>query len=145
MSTIFSKRLAMARAKKNLTQRQLGELVNITWSQISRYEAGRSKPRLGVVLSLAKVLNVEPSYLTGDSEGEGDEGREITLMLTAEETRRLEGFAEAEGLSFHDAVRTAIGKGLGTKLSQRPDMRALLEAEMPGAYEKLLKLLAKES
>ncbi|MCQ9426686.1 helix-turn-helix transcriptional regulator [Pseudomonas sp. LJDD11] len=143
MSTVFGKRLAMARAKKNLTQRELGELVGITWSQVSRYEAGKSKPRLAALLNLAKALNVEVDYLAGDSEDE--DGREITLMLTAEETKRLEEFAESEGLSFNDAVQKAIGEGLKMKLNQRPDMLAQLEAEMPGAYEKLLKLLAKES
>ncbi|WP_288077752.1 helix-turn-helix transcriptional regulator [Pseudomonas sp.] len=142
MSTTFGKRLAMARARKNLTQRQLGELASITWSQISKYEAGKAKPRLAVLLNLAKVLEVEADYLAGDSEDE--DAREITLTLTAEEARRLEEFAEVEGISFNDAIQKAMGMGLKMKLDKHPDMLAQLEADMPGAYEKLLKLLSKE-
>lgn len=142
MSAIFGKRLAVARAKKNLTQRELGELVGITWSQISRYEAGKTKPRLAVLLSLSEALGVNADYLAGDSEDE--DGREVTLMLTAEEARKLDEFAKSEGLSFNDAIQKALGLGMKARLEKNPDMLSQLEAEMPGAYEKLLKLLAKE-
>lgn len=143
MSTVFGKRLALARAKKNLTQRELAEHVGITWSQVSRYEAGKSRPRLAALLKLARALDVDVDYLSGASEADEQE-REVTLTLSAEEVRKIESFAEAEGLSFNDAIQKAIGQGMKMKLDKNPDMLAQLEADMPGAYEKLLKLLAKE-
>lgn len=142
MDSEFGKRLAIARAKKNLTQRELADLVGITWSQISRYEAGKAKPRLAVLLSLSESLDVSPDYLAGDSEDE--DGRVITLELTSQQTKALEDFADAEGLSFDAAVQKALGQGLKMKLDRDPDMLAQLEAEMPGAYQKLVELLKKQ-
>lgn len=142
MDSEFGKRLAVARAKKNLTQRELADLVGITWSQISRYEAGKAKPRLAVLLSLSESLGVSPDYLTGDSEDE--DGRVITLELTNKQTKAIEDFAEAEGLSFDAAVQRVLGQGLKMKLDKDPDMLAQLEADLPGAYEKLVELLKKQ-
>lgn len=142
MDSEFGKRLAVARAKKNLTQRELADLVGITWSQISRYEAGKAKPRLAVLLSLSEFLDVSPDYLTGASDDE--DGRVITLELTSQQTKALEDFADAEGLSFDAAVQKALGQGLKMKLDRDPDMLAQLEADMPGAYQKLVELLKKQ-
>ncbi|WP_080577989.1 helix-turn-helix domain-containing protein [Pseudomonas chlororaphis] len=142
MDNGFGKRLAHARAEKNLTQRELADAVGITWSQISRYEAGKAKPRLAVLLKLADALGTTSETLSGDAED--DNGREITLMLTDQETKEIEKFAESESLNFNDAVQRIMAMGLKMRYDKNPDMRAQLEADMPGAYEKLLKLLAKD-
>lgn len=142
MDSQFGKRLAHARAAKNLTQRELAETIGITWSQISRYEAGKAKPRLAVLLKLAEVLGKTADDLTGVEREES--GREITLMLTEPETKTIENFAKSEGISFNDAVQKVMMQGLKMKLDQSPDMLSKLEMDMPGAYEKLLKLLAKD-
>jgi transcriptional regulator with XRE-family HTH domain len=133
----------MARAKKNLTQRQLGEMANVTWSQISKYEAGKAKPRLAVLLSLAAILEVEADYLSGDSSDE--QGREITLMLTASETEAIEELAAKEGISFDQAVNQMIAAGMKDRIEKSPDLMAQLEAEIPGGYAKLLELLGKKT
>jgi len=142
MDSQFGKRLAHARAAKNLTQRELAETIGITWSQISRYEAGKAKPRLAVLLKLAEALGKTADDLTGVESEES--GREITLMLTEPETKTIEDFAKSEGISFNDAVQKVMMQGLKMKLDQSPDMLSKLEMDMPGAYEKLLKLLAKD-
>lgn len=142
MDSQFGKRLAHARAAKNLTQRELADTIGITWSQISRYEAGKAKPRLAVLLKLAEALGKTADDLTGVESEES--GREITLMLTEPETKTIEDFAKSEGISFNDAVQKVMMQGLKMKLDQSPDMLSKLEMDMPGAYEKLLKLLAKD-
>ncbi|MDH0730962.1 helix-turn-helix domain-containing protein [Pseudomonas sichuanensis] len=142
MDTQFGKRLAHARAARNLTQRELAEVVGITWSQISRYEAGKAKPRLAVLMKLAEVLGVDADQLSGDQAEE--EGREITLNLTGREEARIEEFANANGLSFDEAVNQIIAAGLKTRLEGNLDMLAQLEEDVPGAYEKLVELLKKQ-
>lgn len=142
MDTQFGKRLAHARAARNLTQRELADVVGITWSQISRYEAGKAKPRLAVLMKLAEALGVDADQLTGNRAEE--EGREVTLSLTGREEAKIEEFASANGLSFDEAVNQIIAAGLKARLEGNPDMLAQLEEDVPGAYEKLVELLKKQ-
>lgn len=142
MDTQFGKRLAHARAARNLTQRELADVVGITWSQISRYEAGKAKPRLAVLMKLAEALGVDADQLTGNQAEE--EGREVTLSLTGREEAKIEEFASANGLSFDEAVNQIIAAGLKARLEGNPDMLAQLEEDVPGAYEKLVELLKKQ-
>ena len=142
MDALFGKRLARARASANLTQRELADVVGITWSQISRYEASKAKPRLGVLLKLADALNVTAEELSGD--GSNDEGREITLTLTGPEEKAIEDFASKEGISFEHAVNQIIAAGMKDRMEKSPDLMAQLEAEIPGGYAKLLEMLGKK-
>lgn len=140
MNSQFGKRLAHARAAKNMTQRELADVIGITWSQISRYEAGKAKPRLAILLKLAEALGTTPEALTGS---DGDQaGREITLDLSTEASEQIESIAEKEGITFDQAVQKVIAMGLKMKLDRNPDMLSQLEEDVPGAYEKLLKLLS---
>lgn len=142
MDSAFGKRLARARAASNMTQRELADAVGITWSQISRYEAGKASPRLAVLMKLAEALGVSLDDLSASPDS--DDGREITLNLTAQESAKIEEFARAEGLSFDAAIQKIMMAGIKSKLEQSPDMLAQLEAEIPGAYEKLVRLLKKQ-
>jgi len=144
MDDLFGKRLARARASANMTQRELADVVGITWSQISRYEASKAKPRLAVLLKLADALGVKPEDLSGDR-SDDDESNEITLMLTGNETKKIEGYAEEKGITFDEAVNQLIAAGMKDRMDKSPDLMAQLEAEIPGAYEKLLELLGGKS
>lgn len=143
MDALFGKRLARARASANMTQRELADIVGITWSQISRYEASKAKPRLGILLKLAEALNVTAEELSGD--GINDEGREITLMLTSAEEKTIEDFAAKKGISFEQAVNQIIAAGMKDRMEKSPDLMAQLEAEIPGGYAKLLEMLGKKT
>lgn len=142
MDTQFGKRLAHARAAKNMTQRDLADAVGITWSQISRYEAGKARPRLAVLIKLSEALGVSTDQLTGDQPE--DEGREITLSLNGSEEAKIEQFAMENGLTFDEAVNQIIAYGLKARVEANPDMLAQLEADVPGAYEKLVNLLKQQ-
>lgn len=143
LDALFGKRLARARAAANMTQRELAGAVGITWSQISRYEASKAKPRLGVLLKLAEALGVTAEELSG--EGSDDEGREITLMLKASEEKAIEDFAAREGISFEQAVNKIVAAGMKDRMDRNPDLMAQLEAEIPGGYAKLLEMLGKKT
>lgn len=142
MNDTFGMRLARLRSKNGMTQRDLGVTVGVSWSQISRYEAGKAKPRLPVLMKIADALGTTVEALTGDHSD--DEGREVTVMLTSKENDEIEKFAKSAGLSFNDAIQKVMAMGLKMKYDKNPDMLAQLEADIPGAYEKLLKLLAKD-
>ena len=47
------------RARKNLTQFQLAELLGISESTISLIERGKQTPSIFIVFDMAKVLNID--------------------------------------------------------------------------------------
>jgi transcriptional regulator with XRE-family HTH domain len=49
----FAERLAQLRKERGLTLQALGELSEVHWTQIQRYEAGAAQPTLDVLKRLA--------------------------------------------------------------------------------------------
>lgn len=66
----FGERLRQLRKQKNLTQKQLAELVGVTNSIISFYEVGDRMPSPEMIVKLAKALNVSTDYLLGMNKNE---------------------------------------------------------------------------
>lgn len=62
------KRLKESRLKKNWSQKELSEKSQVSFEQISRYEAGKRNPHKYVIAKLAKVLDVSVDYLEGISD-----------------------------------------------------------------------------
>lgn len=67
MNDQFAQKLALLRAQKGLTQRELGAAAGVAWSMISKYESGQSKPRLKVLLKLAEALGCSVGDIQGDA------------------------------------------------------------------------------
>lgn len=143
MNDTFGMRLARLRSKNGMTQRDLGAAVGISWSQVSRYESGKARPRLPVLMKIADALGTDIESLNGDSSNE--EGREITLMLSSAEEKTIEDFATKEGITFDQAVNQMIAAGMKNRMDKNPDLMSQLEAEIPGGYAKLLEMLGKKS
>ncbi|MDO4976826.1 MAG: helix-turn-helix transcriptional regulator [Eubacteriales bacterium] len=61
----FGKRLKDLRTSKNLTQKQLGDMVGVKNSIISFYENGDRMPSPEVIRLLAYYLHVTSDYLMG--------------------------------------------------------------------------------
>ncbi|MCD8346573.1 MAG: helix-turn-helix domain-containing protein [Lachnospiraceae bacterium] len=61
----FGNRLRGLRKERNLTQKQLAELVGVQNSIISFYEVGDRIPSPEMIIKLAKVLHVSSDYLLG--------------------------------------------------------------------------------
>ncbi len=64
MSTM-GERIASARISRNLTQKELSTLVNISESTLARFEKGIREPRSSTIIAIAQVLNVSCDYLMG--------------------------------------------------------------------------------
>lgn len=62
----FGEKLSFLRATQGLTQRELASATGLSWSMISRYEAGECRPRLKTILALEKALGC-PGQFQGAS------------------------------------------------------------------------------
>lgn len=56
------------RKKQNLTQRELGNLINVSDKQISKWETGVSYPDITIINDLAKALNISVNELLNSDE-----------------------------------------------------------------------------
>jgi len=80
MTNQFGKILKTLRTNKNLTQKELGEKLNLSKSQITNYETVGFEPSLDTVRQLARFFNVSTDLLLGHSTGTHDETIKETLM-----------------------------------------------------------------
>lgn len=69
---IFARRLAQARRRVGLSQKQLGVLAGLDPSvaspRMNQYERGKHEPQLGLAKRLAEVLGVPPAFLYTEDE-----------------------------------------------------------------------------
>lgn len=96
-------RLKAARLQKNLTQKQLGELVGVTTSAIGNYEKSVSSPNENTLIRLMNVLGVDANYLYTDYM----ESKSDSVFLSPEEERLITSFRALNG-SGQDIVITTI-------------------------------------
>ena len=61
----FGLRLKNLRRRKKLTQKQLGDLLQVTKDTISHYENNTQTPSVAKIVQLAIYLNTSTDYLLG--------------------------------------------------------------------------------
>lgn len=83
----FPERLVQLRKARQLTQRQLGELIDVHLTQVQRYENGSSQPTLDVLRRLAVALGVSADVLLFDTD---ERGPDETLKLKFEAVRQFD-------------------------------------------------------
>ena len=67
--TDFSSRLRKLRRDADMTQRQLGKIIGVTYASIDRYEtASNNYPSVKVLIRLANVFHVSIDYLLQGTE-----------------------------------------------------------------------------
>ncbi len=64
----FSQRLKELRKEKNLTQVELGSILNYGYTAIANYENGRNHPSLKDIIRIANIFDVSVDYLIGNSD-----------------------------------------------------------------------------
>lgn len=62
---MLGERLAFLRRRENISQKELGEKLNISHYTISSYEKGRSEPNDEIKVRIASYFNVSMDYLVG--------------------------------------------------------------------------------
>jgi transcriptional regulator with XRE-family HTH domain len=69
---VFARRLAQARLRAGLSQKQLGLLAGldplVASPRINQYERGKHEPQLKTAKKLADVLGIPPAFLFTDDE-----------------------------------------------------------------------------
>lgn len=64
---LFVERVKELMEEKKMSQKQLSELSNISEASICRYLRGNCNVRLDIIANLAKALDVNESYLIGET------------------------------------------------------------------------------
>lgn len=117
-------RLIKARSGHGWSQADLAEVSGVAAAQISRYEAGRNKPRSEIVAKLAKALAVRFDWLAyGKGEIELEDGAEVeahpssksvtlSFDVTPEMIEMTEAFAKERGITYEMAVNTLMKMAL---------------------------------
>jgi len=82
--------------QKNIKQNDLAKMSGVTESSISRYLHSNKRPRLDIVVNIAKALDVETTYLLDDDDKSVSAYNTISTAvarygheLTAEEKNKL--------------------------------------------------------
>lgn len=65
---VFSERLKELRKSKNLSQKELAEILNTTNSSICDWECGRNEPNLNTIRQIADFFEISCDYLLGKSD-----------------------------------------------------------------------------
>ncbi len=100
---LLSKRLKELRISNGLTQRELGERVNVTKVSICCYENGTRTPTLDTLTKLGKVLDVDVDYLLGYDGPVKEKGKSKKVINMAKE--EIEFITEIRKLeNIHHAV-----------------------------------------
>lgn len=88
---LLGKRLKMLRKEKNMTQQELGELINVTKVSICCYEKGTRTPTLETLVELANVFQVDVNYFLGhDTYVIADNDTEYGIRMAKEEIEIIE-------------------------------------------------------
>lgn len=86
--------IAKCRKEKNLTQRQLGEKLNVTDKAVSKWERGKSFPDVSLMKALCEELNIDVSDLLAGEKIKPENYKEKTedMIMAAISTNQLYGF-----------------------------------------------------
>lgn len=102
---LFGQRLHEIREERNLTTRELGEMLGTTAATISRYETGVHDPKRVFIQQTASILNVNPAWLMGanvDKHIESDEStfKRIPVLGTIAAGQPILAEEHIEGYEF---------------------------------------------
>ena len=134
MTDFFADKLIRLRASKGLTQRELAAMAGVSWSQISKYESGKSKPRKKVLWSLEEALGVS----AGELQGSDPEEAMTTLILEMKDEpdypftvrkadlETLKGFADQHHVSLNAMLIAALRVAKDSTEGKEPDLEDAL-------------------
>ncbi|HIT10592.1 MAG TPA: helix-turn-helix transcriptional regulator [Candidatus Onthousia faecigallinarum] len=94
---LVGKRLKELRLEKGLTQRELGQQINVTKVSICCYENGTRTPTLETLSELEKFFQVDLNYLLGnDVKVKNKEKKEQEIFMSSEEITFIEELRKQE-------------------------------------------------
>lgn len=63
----FAENLKNERLKRNLSQKEVSEIIHISQQQISKYESGKLQPSIEMLIQLANFYDISIDKLVGRS------------------------------------------------------------------------------
>lgn len=103
--TEFADRLKELRKKRGISQGELAALIEVHFTQVSRYERGETKPNAEAMTKLAKALDTTVDFLMNGTADDvvKDAGLEKELISRFKEVQHLETEDKRTVLSLMDA------------------------------------------
>lgn len=95
----FGEKIRSARISKNLTQKQLADLIGAKHNSISDWEKNKSKPDVDTIELICGVLDLTPSYLVG-KKSDSEYGNIVGTLMNDHDL--LDMIADFQDLSFDD-------------------------------------------
>ena len=90
----------VARAERNLGISQLAQLLGVSTTAVSKWQSGKSKPKPEMLVRIADVLDVDPSYLdeTFGADPRDTQARVVgdVLAEARQELSRIMGMPESK-------------------------------------------------
>lgn len=101
----FESRLKELRKRKGISQGELAKLIEVHFTQVSRYERGETKPNAQAMTKLAKALDTTVDYLMNGTADDvvQDAGLEKDLISRFKEVQTLDTEDKKTVLSLMDA------------------------------------------
>lgn len=100
----FNERLANLLNESGISQRELAKEINIDEAALSKYVSGVRKPRMDILVNIARVLSVSVEYLaTGNNRNEDFNAvknlvcRNISTMSDSQKLELVEIILKKEG------------------------------------------------
>jgi len=96
---LIGNRLRKLRLEKGLTQKELGDLINVTKVSICCYEMGTRTPTLDTLMELERVFQVDLNYLLGnDKEVTDGKSKGRRVKMSTEEIQFIEEIRKYENI-----------------------------------------------
>lgn len=76
----LGERLSEQRMLKNLSQKEVADIINVSPSIISNYERSERVPSLEILVSLARLYQCSTDYLLGFQTAESDNTLDVSML-----------------------------------------------------------------
>ncbi|MDF3864203.1 helix-turn-helix transcriptional regulator [Pseudomonas denitrificans (nom. rej.)] len=144
----FAERLVWHRSAAGLSQRELAELSGVSLPQITRYESGKSAPRLAAVMKIAKALKVDVDAFTGSRSEAGlqklvlemsdSPADEVSVVIPHELIEFVEKTARDLSISTDDAFALILANAVknwtirsGKPWTEEDEARLFKDIDLP--------------
>lgn len=80
---MIGENIKLLRKKNNLSQKELGEMLNVSQQAVGKWETGKSEPDNSIIVKLAKIFNVQTDFILNGIEEQSHSNTAPRLQLLA--------------------------------------------------------------
>lgn len=84
---LFGIRLKEERQKRNMTQKEFGDMLGVSATMIMYYEHGTKKPSVDQLIFISEKLGTDPNYLLGLEYEAKEKEEEYTFRISKQEIK----------------------------------------------------------